>query len=127
MKAIDPKIAKFVEDAPLFFQPWWLEAVSPRTWNYVAVYRGEEIAAVLPYAFKIRLNRFRLIEMPLLTPYLGPWLRSSNAKYANRLGEEKDLMSELIAGLPPFATFQQDFHPAITNWLPFYWKGFKQT
>ena len=81
----------------------------------------------LPYTFKMRLNRLRLIEMPRLTPYLGPWLRASNAKYANRLGEEKDLMTELIDALPPFAAFQQDFHPAITNWLPFHWKGFSQT
>src|SRR5438552_13718661 len=127
MKAVDPRVARFLEDSPVFFQPWWLEAVSPGAWDYVVVYRGEEVAAVLPYTFKIRLKRFRLIEMPPLTPYLGPWLRSSNAKYANRLGEEKDLMSDLIAGLPSFATFQQDFQPAITNWLPFYCKEFKQT
>ena len=127
MKTVNENVLKFLADAPLFFQPWWLEAVSPGAWDYVVVRRGEEVAAVLPYTFKMRLNRLRLIEMPRLTPYLGPWLRQSNAKYANRLGEEKDLMTELIDALPPFAAFQQDFHPAITNWLPFHWKGFSQT
>ena len=127
MKAVDENVLKFLAEAPLFFQPWWLEAVSPGAWDYVVVRRGEEVAAILPYTFKIRLNGLRLIEMPRLTPYLGPWLRPSNAKYANRLGEEKDLMTELIDALPPFAAFQQDFHPAITNWLPFHWKGFEQT
>ena len=111
----------------MFFQPWWLEAVSPGAWDYAVARRGEEIAAVLPYTFKLRLNRLRLIEMPRLTPYLGPWLRASQAKYANRLGEEKDLLTELIDALPPCAAFQQDFHPAITNWLPFHWKGFSET
>jgi hypothetical protein len=127
VKTADPALLKFLETAPVFFQPWWLEAVSPGAWDYVVARRGEEIAAVLPYTFKVRLNRLRLIEMPRLTPYLGPWLRASNAKYANRLGEEKDLMTELIDALPPFAAFQQDFHPAITNWLPFHWKGFSET
>ena len=127
MKTVNENVLKFLADAPLFFQPWWLEAVSPDAWDYVVVRRGEEVAAVLPYTFKMRLGRLRLIEMPFLTPYLGPWLRQSNAKYANRLGEEKDLMTELIDGLPRFATFKQDFHPTITNWLPFFWKGFRQT
>ena len=126
-RTLEPNLLKFLADAPLFFQPWWLEAVSPGAWDYAVVRRGEEVAAVLPYTFKVRLNRLRLIEMPRLTPYLGPWLRASNAKYANRLGEEKDLMTELIEALPPFAAFQQDFHPSITNWLPFHWKGFGQT
>jgi len=127
VKDVDRPILAFLEGAPVFFQPWWLEAVSPGAWDYVVAKRGNEVVAVLPYTFKIRLQRFRLIEMPPLTPYLGPWLRPSNGKYANRLGEEKDLMSELIKGLPPFARFHQDFEPSITNWLPFYWKGFEQT
>ena len=127
MKETDPKLIRFLEGAPLFFQPWWLEAVSPGAWDYVMVKRGEDIAAVLPYTFKMRGGGIQLIEMPRLTPYLGPWLRPSTAKYANRLGEEKDLMTELIDGLPKFAAFQQDFHPAMTNWLPFHWKGFSQS
>ena len=126
-RTLEPNLLKFLADAPLFFQPWWLEAVSPGAWDYAVVRRGEEIAAILPYTFKLRLNRLRLVEMPRLTPYLGPWLRTSSAKYANRLGEEKDLLTELIEALPPFAAFQQDFHPAITNWLPFHWKGFSQS
>ena len=124
---IDPKVTKFLENACVFCQPWWLQAVSPDNWDVVFVERGDEVAAVLPYAYKIRLGKYRLIEHPYLTFYLGPRLRDSHAKYTNRLADEKDLMTELIEKLPPFATFQQWFHPSITNWLPFYWKGFKQT
>ena len=61
------------------------------------------------------------------TPYLGPWMRKSTAKYANRLGEEKDLLTELIDALPDYVTFTQSFHPGITNWLPLHWKGFRQS
>lgn len=65
--------------------------------------------------------------MPRLTPYLGPWLRPSNAKHSKQLSEEKDLMGELINQLPSYASFQMALHPGITNWLPFYWQGFRQT
>ena len=75
-RTLEPNLLKFLADAPLFFQPWWLEAVSPGAWDYAVVRRGEEVAAVLPYTFKVRLNRLRLIEMPRLTPYLGPWLKT---------------------------------------------------
>ena len=123
----DPKVTRFLEDAPLFMRDWWLDAVAPGAWDYVVVRRGEDVAGVLAYACKVRLNRWRLIEMPDLTPYLGPWLRPSTAKYANRLSEEKELTQELIDGLPPFAIFHQDFNPGITNWLPFLWNGYHQT
>lgn len=125
-KTVDPKVETFLKEGPIFCQPWWLEAVSPGKWDYVVIYRGEEVAAVLPYAYKIRLGRYRLIEMPPLTPYLGVYLRASSGKYVNRLGEEKYLMTELIDKLPPFAIFDQSFHPDISNWLPFYWKGYQQ-
>jgi hypothetical protein len=36
-------------------------------------------------------------------------------------------MTELIEGLPRFDTFTQHFHHSVTNWLPFYWRGFEQT
>ena len=126
MKTIDAKLLQFLNGAPLFFQPWWLEMVSPGAWDYAVAKRGYEVAAVLPYVSKHRLG-WRLLEMPRMTPYLGPWLRNSTAKYANRLSEEKDLLGELIDALPAFAIFHQSFHPRVTNWLPFFWKGFQQT
>lgn len=124
--AVDSKLEAFLADAPLFLQPWWLEAVAPGRWDYAIVRRGEEIAAVLPYVWKKRLGQL-FIEGPSKTPYLGPWLRKSTAKYANQLSEEMGLFAELIEALPHHAAFGQAFHPAITNWLPFYWKGFTQT
>ncbi|MHB8580436.1 MAG: GNAT family N-acetyltransferase [Ignavibacteriaceae bacterium] len=127
MKEIDTRITIFLEDAPIFFQPWWLETVAPGRWDYAVVYRGNDVAAVLPYTYKIRLKRFLLIEMPPLTPYLGPWLRKSSAKYANQLSEQKVLMNELIDKLPSFSLYHQNFHPLVSNWLPFYWKNFQQT
>lgn len=124
---VDGRVAAFLADTCVFCQPWWLQAVAPDRWDVAVAMRGHEVAAVWPYAYRIRLRRYRLIEIPELTFYLGPWLRSSTAKYARRLAEEKDLIGELVDALPPFAVFQQWLHPSVGNWLPLYWKGFSQT
>ena len=40
---------------------------------------------------------------------------------------EKEAYTSLIEKLPAFDFFSQKFYPGFSNWLPFYWKGFKQT
>ena len=100
--------------------------MAPNQWGEVTVEKKGEIIARLAYVAKKRRG-FILLKMPQLTKTLGPWLRPSQAKYANELSEQKDLMSELIQKLPPFDHFFQNFHYSITNWLPFYWQGFEQT
>ncbi len=110
----------------IFQEPWWLDAVAPDAWDAVEIERGGRIIARLPYLLKQRFG-LRIISQPPLTQTLGPWLISSTAKYGKRLGQEKDLMEALISGLPRHDYFRQSFHYSITNWLPFYWKGFTQT
>jgi hypothetical protein len=110
-----------------FFQePWWLDAVAAGEWDEVVVKRGGQVAARLPFVRKEKLGRTWLLQ-PKLTPCLGPWLRSSTAKLANQLAEEKELMQELIDALPQFDLFRQSFAPEVTYWLPFYWRDFRQT
>lgn len=36
-------------------------------------------------------------------------------------------MQALIDQLPRYAYFEQKWHYSVTNWLPFYWRGFEQT
>lgn len=121
------RIEEFLATAPIYYQPWWLEAVAPGAWDYVIVWRGPTIAAAMPVVKqKCRLAQLRL-EMPLLTQTLGPWLRPSKAKYCKMLTEQKKLLTELIEALPKHDHFCQDLHYSITNWLPFYWKGFSET
>lgn len=124
---LDPRVVSFLEDTCVFCQPWWLQAVTPGGWGVAVVPRGDTIAAAWPYAFRMRLGRYRLMEIPELTFYLGPWLRPSTAKSSRRLADEKDLITELLDALPLSASFQQWCHPSMTNWLPLYWNGFSQT
>jgi len=66
--------------------------------------------------------------MPMLTQKLGPYIKyPPNQKYVKRLSYEKKRLTELIESLPRYTCFRQSFNYTITNWLPFYWKGFNQT
>lgn len=111
---------------PLFSQAWWLDAVAGDSWNVVVVEKGGEIQAAMPYVMKQKFG-LTLLTQPTLTQNLGPWIRPTQAKYAKRLSREKDLMQALIDQLPSYTHFQQNWHHTVTNWLPFYWKGFEQT
>jgi len=109
-----------------FGQPWWLDAVAPGSWGEVVVERKGEVAARLPYVVKERFGLRVLTQAPL-TRFLGPWTRPADGKYGHRIGVEKQLMSELIEGLPPHDAFHANFAPAISNWLAFHWAGFDAT
>jgi hypothetical protein len=110
----------------IFQNGWWLDCVAPGRWSEVTVTRGDTVVARLPYVTD-RQYGFSLLTMPPLTQTLGPWLRSSEAKYAKQLAEQKELLTDLIRKLPRYDLFCQNFHYAMTNWLPFYWEGFSQT
>lgn len=110
----------------IFQRPWWLDAVAPNSWDAIEIKSGEQVVARMPYVSK-KAHGLSQIYMPPLTQTLGPWLARSTAKYAKQLAQQKDLMTSLIEQLPPCDYFQQRFHYSITNWLPFYWKGYEQT
>lgn len=111
---------------PIFCQDWWLDATAGASWRAVIVEQGNEVQAAMPFVVR-KKGGFQLIGQPKLTQFLGPWIRFLEAKYANQLSREKDLMQQLIDLLPPHAHFQQSWHYRYTNWLPFFWRGFSQT
>lgn len=118
--AVEPTI-------PLFSRDWWLDAaVGSDNWDVAVVEKDGVIQASMPYA--VRKNAWAtVLYQPPLTQTLGPWIRPSTAKRANRYGRQKDLMEALIARLPKYDHFEQNWHYSQTNWLPFYWAGFRQT
>lgn len=111
---------------PVFYQAWWLDAVAEDSWDVVLVEKDGALQAAMPFVKK-RKYGFTIICQPELTQHLGPWIRPSSAKHAKKLSREKDLMQQLIAMLPPYAHFHQNWRFNISNWLPFFWCGFTQT
>ena len=113
-----------VPDLPLFMQPWYLDAVCEEgAWEVVIVEKGGRVVAALPYFIKQKW-KWRYVAMPPLARMLGPIvlpeLRSPR--------KETSLLEALIDQLPTdLAAFEQDCNYTLTNWLPFYWRGFRQT
>lgn len=109
---------------PLFLQYWWLETVCfGKHWD-VLLCRDNQGAIVGALPFLIgRKYGLRYILQPQLTQFSGPWLRN--------FGEQGNhqVLSDLVAQLETLCVpiYIQQFSPQITNWLPFYWKGFRQT
>jgi len=116
-----------VDSAPLFFQPWWLDAVCSGQWDAIVVKHGERPALLFPFCY-LNKGLIRSIVKPRFTPYLGPLiLYPEQQNYYNRLSYEQKLTAALVSELPQFHKFNVAFSPAVTNWLPWYWAGYRQT
>jgi len=63
---------------------------------------------------------------PLFAKYLGILFRPAEGSYANRLTKEKAFVDQLMPFISSCSTFSYTFHPNFTNWLPFYWHGYRQ-
>ncbi|MCB0524002.1 MAG: GNAT family N-acetyltransferase [Lewinellaceae bacterium] len=118
------KFAEQASDLPLFMQPWYLDAVCVGgNWEAVLIEKGGKLVAALPFFLKKKLH-WQYIAMPQLCKFLGPYLIPE----FRTLDQEMRLYEALISELPDrLAAFQQDMNYAVTNWLPFHWRGFRQS
>ena len=123
------KYRKFCEsdegkDIPLFIKPWYLDAVSDGNWDVILVEKGGEVVGAFPIYMRKKLV-FRLIVMPLLTPYIGPYIKyPKGQKYYRKLSWEKEIIGSILEQLPEYDFMSVDLYYGITNCLPFMWKGF---
>ena len=116
------------EPVPLFSQYWWLDAVCGReNWEVLLFEKGGEIFGSFAY-FKKRKAIFNGVAQPKLTQCLGPYIKYPKGQgYYKKLSWEKEIMDYFIDNLPKYDFFDISFHHSITNWLPFFWRGFKQS
>lgn len=112
---------------PWYWQPWWLDVVcGPDGWG-AALAGREPVQAILPY-YRSRRWGLPIVTMPPFTTYGGPWaVHPPGTQQTGRYAREHKWYAELIRQLPRVAWYQQAFPPSATNWLPFYWQGFRQT
>ncbi len=110
-------------DLPIFMQGWYLDAVcGVGNWDVVFVFKNEKIVAALPFFLK-KKYRWQYVAMPPLAKMMGPYLLPEFRSPR----KETSILKNLLDQLPPLAAFEQDFNYTAANWLPFYWRGFRQT
>lgn len=120
-------LCKTENTIPLFSQAWWLDCVcGEENWDVCLVEKGNVIIASNPYFIQSKFG-LKYSTQPKLTQTLGPWIRKSDAKYSNRLSQEKDLLTQLFKQFSHLQYFHQSWHYKYTNWLPVYWLGYNQS
>ncbi|HEY8401232.1 MAG TPA: GNAT family N-acetyltransferase [Cytophagaceae bacterium] len=115
-------------DIPLFLSYNWLNnTLGNEEWDVAIVMRGNEVIASFVYYIRKSYGH-KILGNPPLTPYLGPWITyPAGLKNSSRINFEKEILTSLIQQLPPFDRFDLKFVPCISNWYPFFLKGFKGT
>lgn len=115
---------------PIFSRDWWMDAVcGEENWDVLLVEKCGQVIAALPYYFIKKGNKIAICQ-PMLTQTNGLWIKyPDKQKFSKRLSYEKEIIDEIIDNLErlPIYYYNQNFKYTFTNWLPFYWRGYKQT
>lgn len=114
------------ESIPIFSRDWWLDvACGTDNWDVLLVEQKGQVQAALPFY----ILASGVISMPPFTQTMGPWFapEPKDSKYTSTLGKHQAICKELIDSLKDYPHFLQNFNYRITDWLPFYWEGYKQT
>jgi lipid II:glycine glycyltransferase (peptidoglycan interpeptide bridge formation enzyme) len=125
---------KMANQLPIFLQSWWLDAVcDAQNWsaNLSISPTSGEVEAALVYHFRQKYF-FSMILMPPFTPFAGVWfdekiIEKNNLKKTSAQNFIKNKLNDLIENLPKVDFYFQKFHYNLTDWQPFFWKGFQQT
>lgn len=114
-----------VPDLPLFMQPWYLDAVCQGgQWEVALVEKAGQVVAAWPYFLKKKWH-WRYVAMPPLARMMGPYLLPEWRSPRKEMSILGDLLERFPVGR--LAAFEQDFNYTAQNWLPLYWRGFRQT
>lgn len=108
---------------PVFFQPWWLDAVS-NTWDIALVELQGTVVGVFPYQVEQKIG-LTILRNPPLTPYLGPFfLYPPDLSPLKKLNWEERVFEELWQQIPQYDSFDIQASPSFSNFLLLHQKGF---
>lgn len=115
---------------PLFFQPYWLNAVKQnKEWDVAISYSDNgNIRGVMPYFIGSDYGMSSSLQATL-TAYSGPYLiyPDNMTKANSRYNYQFLVTEELISQLPKVRLSKFHFLPEMTNWMPFNLRGYRQS
>jgi len=110
----------------IFAQRWWMEIVTHGQGRLLGCFDGDRLIAGMPIWPCRSLGVMRLRQPPL-TPYWGPLFRPLEGKPLTQTGAGMQILRALAEALSPWSDIVMQWHHSLSNWMPFYWKGFTQT
>ncbi len=116
------------DELPLFMQPYWLDAVCVHApWNAVLSY-DDQGAVRGAWAFQTGTKwGMTWIRLPVITPFTGIWLDIAEGLTPQKqLALRHEILSDLITQLPKAHIFELKVQWPLQDWLPFYWRGYRQ-
>lgn len=119
------KQTELIQKLPLFFQPWWLDAVS-KEWDTAIVEEKEQIAAIFVFQVEQKAG-IKLLRNPPLSPYLGPLFLFEETTEQKQWKHEEQTLDKLFQQFPIWDYCQFTTPPGFQNFLHFSQKGFSNT
>ncbi|MBK7426931.1 MAG: GNAT family N-acetyltransferase [Saprospiraceae bacterium] len=120
-----------VPELPVFQRSWWMDTVcGTEGWTSVLVYdTTDEVRAAIALPVGSKWGLKTRIQ-PLMTPFSGPYLALPPSDLRTEIKTKTlywEILEQLISALPPVHIEAFHLNPEIGDWLPFHWKGYKQT
>lgn len=122
------KFCQAKKEIPLFLTFDWFSGVfKEENWQVAIAKNGNEISAVWPYVVS-KNKGFKNILNQFLSPYGGVFYNyPEDQNPIKKKSFEEEATRELLSQLPKVHQININCDPCVSNWLPFYWNGFKQT
>jgi len=111
---------------PIYMRPWWLNCnCGADKWNVLIYEQNGKIEAFQTYYQPYP----GCISMPLYSQSMGIWFHPDYdlEDHTKNIGRRHEICDYFISNLPACNSFLQNFPTSFTDWLPYYWKGYKQT
>lgn len=124
------ELCKRESTIPLFSQGWWLDTVCGMdSWGVYLIGNGMDIKASLVYSLQKCCNG-KSIGRILLTQNNGIWIKYPKAQgIIARQSYEEKIVNEICDFIESLGLikYDQQFHYHFTNYLPFFWRYYKET
>ncbi|HEY3417342.1 MAG TPA: GNAT family N-acetyltransferase [Armatimonadota bacterium] len=122
------QLVQYSPQRSIFTERWWMDIVTNGGMRLLGCFRKGLLVGGLPIWPCVTLG-VRRLRQPPLAPYWGPILREEKPgeKYVTQLSNEFAILRALAKELASWSDVILQFHPSLTNWLPFYWEGYAQS
>ncbi len=97
-------------------------------WSVVISYdKDDNLEGVLMYHIR-KYRGFTFILMPMMTFYNGIYFHyRESIKVHRKTSFQHAVINKLLDQLPSYDLYYQQFSTAFDNWLPYYWRGYRQS